>query len=358
MNNAPHRYRHILRSQQFNPENIKKIFALTDHLKNEHASNEASWRDRILGNTERETSDGSTRRQGYTLQGKSALFFFGENSTRTRTSFHAACVNMRLNIMTAEPKETSISKGESWEDTVLNFGLIYSGVFIIRHSDETILDRAASVLDEWDLPLHIINAGLGSKQHPTQALLDVYTIERRLGHLDNLTIVIGGDLRYSRAVRSLVYLLAKYHARFIFVAHPELCFTEEDELMIHLREKGVSYKMETDVRNAFPKADVVYWTRPQEERWQSATLLRHKTDIMRAYTIDGGTIKLMKPHPDSILMHPFPRKSDDPAVPPEILPEVDHDPRVAYLDQVKNGPFVRAALLYDVLLQPHFPDHE
>ena len=178
-----------------------------------------------------------------------------------------------------------------------------------------------------------MNAGNGRDQHPTQSLVDIHTIFKKLGRLTNFTIVIGGDLKRGRTARSLAYMLTRFSGiRIIFVAHPALQIGED--IQQHLREHEVPFQLVSDVdfRDALWVADVVYWTRMQLERVEGEPEV---PDMI----ITAKEMAMMRPH--AILMHPLPRKG-------EIHPEVDEDPRAAYFEQAGFGPSVRTALFAEM----------
>ena len=179
----------------------------------------------------------------------------------------------------------------------------------------------------------IINAGDGAGQHPTQALLDLYTIRKEIGAIDGLKIAMVGDLAQGRTVRSLTYLLSKYQGIKIYFVAPTLLKMKED-ILEHLRERNIWYVEETDLDKVLPEVDVVYQTRIQKERFGDRIADYEK--CRGVYVINHHTLGLMKPN--AIIMHPLPRLD-------EISMEVDSDPRAAYFRQAQNGLYVRMALL-------------
>jgi aspartate carbamoyltransferase catalytic subunit len=183
----------------------------------------------------------------------------------------------------------------------------------------------------------VINAGDGAGQHPTQALLDLYTIHKEIGSIDGLRIAMVGDLAQGRTVRSLTYLLSKFqNIRIYFVAPPLLKMKED--ILDHLREKQVWYMEETDLDKVLPEVDVVYQTRIQKERYGDR--IADYEQCRGVYVISSESLRLMKA--TAIVMHPLPRLD-------EIAMEVDRDPRAAYFRQAQNGLYVRMALLSMVL---------
>jgi aspartate carbamoyltransferase catalytic subunit len=204
----------------------------------------------------------------------------------------------------------------------------YGDVIVIRHHEVGAAKRAAEVSR-----VPIINAGDGAGQHPTQALLDLYTIRKEIGKIDGLNIAMVGDLAQGRTVRSLTYLLSKYQDIKIHFVAPTLLKMKED-ILEHLRERNVSYVEETDLDKVLPEVDVVYQTRIQKERFGDRISDYEK--CRGVYVINQASLGLMRAK--SIVMHPLPRLD-------EISMEVDGDPRAAYFRQAQNGLYVRMALL-------------
>ncbi|MFA6898028.1 MAG: aspartate carbamoyltransferase, partial [Candidatus Paceibacterota bacterium] len=192
-------------------------------------------------------------------------------------------------------------------------------------------DRAAAVSDSCGFNIPIVNAGDGTGQHPTQALLDLCTIHEQFDHIDGLTVVIGGDLAHGRTARSLAYLLSKFNIKLIFVSTPELTIGED--IQAHLKEKQIEFRLDTDLEESFPEADVVYWTRFQKERVGDAT-----ANLPHRITLE--TMALLRSK--AILLHPLP-------IVGEIAREVDEHPQARYFHQAQNGMFVRMALLQNIL---------
>jgi aspartate carbamoyltransferase catalytic subunit len=203
---------------------------------------------------------------------------------------------------------------------------------VLRHYEVGSARRAASVSR-----IPVINAGDGAGQHPTQALLDLFTIHKEIGSIDGLRIAMVGDLAQGRTVRSLAYLLSKFqNIRIYFVAPPLLKMKQD--ILDHLSEKGVWYAEETDLNKVLPEVNVVYQTRIQKERFGDR--LGDYEQCRGVYVLNSQTLRLMKA--DAIVMHPLPRLD-------EITMEVDTDPRAAYFRQAQNGLYVRMALLSMVL---------
>jgi aspartate carbamoyltransferase catalytic subunit len=260
---------------------------------------------------------------------------FYEPSTRTRISFASAANHLGMQVISTENARefSSAIKGETLEDTIKVLCHYYPDVIVLRHHEEGSVARAAEIST---VPL--INAGDGKGQHPTQALLDLYTIWERLKTLNNLKVLVGGDLAHGRTVRSLVYLLSKFKGTEFIFCSPEILKMQED-IKEHLNEHNIPYvEIFDSLDKVIPIADVVYWTRTQMERLGSLEL--DKEQIKKDFTIDKNTLALMKPF--SVLMHPLPRVD-------EITVDVDKDVRAAYFEQAGNGMFVRMALLEWVL---------
>jgi aspartate carbamoyltransferase catalytic subunit len=258
---------------------------------------------------------------------------FYEPSTRTRFSFESAMHRLGGSVVSTEnaAEFSSVAKGETLEDTVriLNG---YADVLVLRHHEVGSAKRAASVSR-----IPVINAGDGAGQHPTQALLDLYTIHKEIGSIDGLRIAMVGDLAQGRTVRSLAYLLSKFQNIRIYFAAPPLLKMKED-ILDHLREKRVWYTEETDLDKVLPEVNVVYQTRIQKERFGDR--IADYEQCRGVYLINAESLRLMKA--DAIVMHPLPRLE-------EISMEVDRDPRAAYFRQAQNGLYVRMALLTMVL---------
>jgi aspartate carbamoyltransferase catalytic subunit len=254
---------------------------------------------------------------------------FYEESTRTRFSFETAMLRLGGSVISTENARqfSSVSKGETLEDTIRIMNG-YADVIVMRHYESGAARRAADISR-----VPIINAGDGTGQHPTQAFLDLYTIQKELGHIDDISIAVVGDLANGRTVRSLCYLLAKYRNVRIYMVAPEVVRMRED-IKEYLCRHDVWFREETDLRAIAPHIDVLYQTRIQKERFGDRT-----EDYQAArgiYVVDRELLQTMKP--DSIVMHPLPRVD-------EITTDVDGDPRAAYFRQAQNGLYIRMALL-------------
>ena len=267
---------------------------------------------------------------------KRAMIYFTQPSSRTFLSFLSAC--QILGLRTGEVRDASVSsefKGESREDSIRTFSS-YFDLIVMRTREKGLAERMAWALSRSKRPVPIINAGSGKDQHPTQALLDVYTLQRsfeRRGGLRNRTIVYVGDLARGRTVRSLSRLLANYDGiRHVFVAPSPLRIGED--VLADLRAAGQTVEVSEDMAAWLPEADAVYMTRIQDE-WDETSGESARIDTSR-FKIGLEQMRLMRA--DAILMHPLPRRD-------EIAPEVDDDPRAMYWRQVRNGMWIRAALV-------------
>lgn len=275
------------------------------------------------------------------LDGMIMASLFYEESTRTRFSFETAMLRLGGSVISTENARqfSSVSKGETLEDTVRIING-YADIIVMRHYESGAARRAADVSR-----VPIINAGDGTGQHPTQAFLDLYTIEKELGHIDDISIAVVGDLANGRTVRSLCYLLAKYRKVRIHMVAPPVVRMGQD-IKEYLSRHDVWYREETDLRAIAPEIDVLYQTRIQKERFGDRA-----EDYLAArgvYVVDRQLADTMKP--ESIIMHPLPRVD-------EIVTDVDSDPRAAYFRQAQNGLYIRMALLAaclgrDVLPRP------
>lgn len=265
------------------------------------------------------------RRGGDTcLTGKILASLFYEPSTRTRLSFETAMIRLGGNVVSTEAFQfSSLYKGESIEDTIRVVGH-YTDIICMRHPERGSADRAAAVS-----PVPFINAGDGPGQHPTQALLDLYTIQKERGQIDNLRIALVGDLHYGRTVHSLISLLSLYSGiRFVFVSPPELHMPPS--ILASLQEKNIPFEEHEELAFALP-CDILYMTRIQEERFSDRTEFLRLKD---SYTLQR---KDLPQNPPTIL-HPLPRVS-------ELALDLDDLPQAAYFRQAKNGIPVRMALL-------------
>ncbi len=264
------------------------------------------------------------------LKGKILANLFYEPSTRTSSSFLAAMERLGGNVISiSEVRYSSVAKGESLPDTVRTLEC-YADVIVIRHPE---VGSAAIAAQAARKP--VINAGDGVGEHPTQALLDAFTIHEELGSLENLAVTMLGDLKYGRTVHSLSRLLALYNAKLHYVS-PDI-LRMPPEIITELEAKGVSQTEHTTLDEPLPDTDVLYVTRVQRERFPSEEVYE---SVKGAYVVDAKVMKAAKPR--MIVMHPLPRVN-------EIGVDFDDDPRAAYFRQMEYGLYVRMALLAMVL---------
>jgi aspartate carbamoyltransferase catalytic subunit len=263
------------------------------------------------------------------LKGKILATLFYEPSTRTRLSFESAMLKLGgSNIGFAEPEITSVKKGETLADTV-RVVENYADVIALRHG----LEGAAKLASEFS-KVPIINSGTGAEEHPTQALIDLYTIRKEKGKIDGLKVALLGDLRYGRTVHSLAYALALYNIE-LFLVSPEILRMRKDVLQT-IKTK-IPVTEDANLEAIMPQIDVLYVTRIQKERFPDPA---EYTKVKGAYKIDLKTLQNAKK--DMIILHPLPRVD-------EIAPEIDSTPQARYFQQVHNGVMVRMALLALVL---------
>ncbi len=263
------------------------------------------------------------------LHGKMLATLFFEPSTRTRLSFEAAMHKLGGSaIGFAKPEISSVKKGENLADTI-RVVENYADVIALRHP----LEGAARLAAEF-AQIPIINAGSGAEEHPTQALLDLYTILKEKNQIDRLNIALVGDLRYGRTVHSLAYALSLYDVKLHLIS-PELLRMRR-EVLEAIRKK-IEVAEKTDMEEALPEIDVLYVTRIQKERFAD---MAEYAKVKGAYKIDCDVLENVKK--DLVIMHPLPRVD-------EIADEVDATPHARYFQQVWNGIVVRMALLALIL---------
>ena len=267
---------------------------------------------------------------------KRAMLYFSQPSSRTFLSFYSACEI--LGLQPAEVRDSSTSsemKGESLEDSVRTFSS-YFDLIIMRTPLQGLAEKMAWLLSNTDRPVPIINAGSGRDQHPTQALLDIYTLQRsfeRSNGVEGKQVMFVGDLKRGRTVRSLACLLTKYrNCTQHFVAPDELQI--DRDILDQLDAAGAAYRVSDDFEATLPQADAVYMTRIQDE-WDKQRYEAAACDISK-YHFTARHLDLLKP--TGIIMHPLPRRND-------IAVEVDSDPRAMYWRQVRNGMWIRVALI-------------
>lgn len=297
---------HLIETQQFDRESLKRLFELATSFEG---------------------------KRDESLKGKILATLFYEPSTRTRFSFESAMMRLGGDVLTMESVRDSSSdkKGETLEDAIKVINN-YADAIVLRHYETGSAARAAAVSK-----VPVINAGDGNMgQHPTQALLDLYTIQRELGQEDGIHVAFVGNLKYYRSARSLSYLLSKYKDIHItFVSVPELQMG--DDVKEHLRENGVRFEETDDMASVAKEADVLYQTRIAKE-W-----IKNIVDfeaLKGRYVITPAVADSMKK--GAVIIHPLPRVD-------EITIEVDESPHAAYFRQVGYGLIVRMALLKTLL---------
>jgi aspartate carbamoyltransferase catalytic subunit len=272
------------------------------------------------------------------LPTRRAMLYFTQPSTRTFLSMNNAC--HVLGIRTSEirsPEVSSEVKGETFEDSIRTFSS-YVDLIIMRTPEAGYAARAAALMNSIPRPVPIINAGSGKDQHPTQALLDIYTLERSFearGGIDGKTIGMMGDLKRGRTVRSLSRLMRFYEGvRLVFIAPP--AYEMEPDIKDFLTEHEVEFHETRRLHEILPELDAIYVTRMQFEH----DVADESSGVNLApFTIGERELGLMRP--DTAVMHPLPRG-------PEIQPEVDRDPRAMYWRQERNGMWMRVALMANI----------
>lgn len=308
---------HVLIAQQFDRPVLEQICSLATKI-------------RKIGKTK-----GGLLFLNSLLTDKRAMLYFAQPSTRTFLSFYSAC--HIVGVHPAEVRDTSTSseiKGESPEDSVRTFSS-YFDMIIMRHQVGGFAERIAWVLSNSDRPIPVINAGSGKDQHPTQALLDIYTLERSFennGGIDGKKIAFVGDLARGRTVRSLANLLRLYSGVKQYFIAPKSLQIGEDILGM-LDAAGCEYEVTYDFEAVIPEVDAIYMTRIQDE-WDTAEESRLMDTTRYHFTADH--LNILKPA--AVIMHPLPRRN-------EIDVAVDADPRAVYWRQVRNGMWIRSALM-------------
>ena len=264
------------------------------------------------------------------LKGKILANLFYEPSTRTSSSFTSAMERLGGSVIPInEVRYSSVSKGESLPDTVRTLEC-YADVIVLRHPE-----IGASALAAKYARKPVINAGDGPGEHPTQALLDLFTIVEELGEVDGLNVTMLGDLKFGRTVHSLARLLTLYAVKLNYVSPDILRMPQE--IIVELGEKGITQNEYPAIEPVISETDVLYVTRVQKERFDN---LRDYDAVKDMFVITSETLKIAKDR--MIIMHPLPRVN-------EISMEVDEDPRAAYFRQMEYGLYVRMALLAMVL---------
>lgn len=308
---------HILSSSQFDRPFLDYMCQLTDTIRRFDKSKEGLQYLKCL------------------LSHKRAMLYFTQPSTRTFLSFQSACNIIGMGSHEIRDSATSSErKGESIEDSLRTFSS-YVDLIIMRTPIPGLCDRTASLLDETERPVPIINAGSGPDEHPTQALLDIYTLHRsflKRGGIDGKTITLVGDLKRGRTIRSLSLLLANYQGVKLQFVSPE-AYRIEDDLRSTLLKRGIDFSEMDDLRASLTKSDAVYMTRVQDEYDKNG----------ESSLVDYSPFHLKKSHlpllkETAVIMHPLPRRD-------ELDPAIDKDPRAKYWRQERNGMWTRVALI-------------
>jgi aspartate carbamoyltransferase catalytic subunit len=301
--------RHVIDSQQFTLPVLTELFRIADQM-------------------ERIVARGGT----HDYQNKIMASLFYEPSTRTRFSFESAMLRLGGRTISTERAQefSSVIRGETLEDTIRVVNN-YADVIVLRHDEVGGALRAANVS-----AVPILNAGDGKGgQHPTQALLDLYTIYKETKTIEGVKVAMVGNLNEGRTVRSLAYLLGKFErVKLYFVAPPELQIRQD--ILDYLTGQNVWFSLEPDLQRVLPEVDVLYCTCIERENSPGAGIDKSASN----YFIDATVVKRLSP--GSLIMHPLPRLH-------EIAPVLDADPRAAYFRQTRYGVFIRMALLVSVL---------
>ncbi len=265
-------------------------------------------------------------RSNYTIaQGKIAAILFFEQSTRTEQSFRSASQKIGMGIIGFnDPESTSIHKGESFSDTIRIMDS-YADVLIIRHPTGGAAKEAAMVAD-----IPVINAGDGPNQHPTQTMLDLYTMMKEAGKIDGISVALMGDLKYGRTVHALSIALSQFNVKQIFISHPTLKMPEE--FLKILVKRGVKYQEFTQLPDDL-EVDFLYQTRVQKERFTNLTEYKKIKD---KFILDASFKRYLDRGVK--LMHPLPRVN-------EVDSSLDAHPNAIYFKQARNGLYIREALL-------------
>ena len=299
--------KHILSARQFlNRKTLQDIFKMADGFKKADQENKVPK----------------------LLQNKILSCVFYEPSTRTRFSFESAMLKLGGQVISTENAThfSSAAKGETLEDSIRIISG-YSDAIVLRHPETHAAERAAKVSS-----VPIVNAGDGTGEHPTQALLDFYTIQKEIGRVDNFKIALVGDLFNGRTIHSLIYLLSSAHNVEVFLVSPkELKLPEKYKSFLKTRK--IKFFESSNLESIPPKVDVLYMTRVQKERFSSQQLYEQVKDI---FILNKKLLNKLKKR--AVVMHPLPRVN-------EISQEVDSDNRAAYFRQAQNGLYIRMALL-------------
>lgn len=264
------------------------------------------------------------------LNGKVVSTLFYEPSTRTRLSFESAVSRLGGKIISfTDSSSSSVSKGESLNDTIRTVSN-YCDLIVLRHPIEGSARFASEVAS-----VPVINAGDGANQHPTQTLLDLYSIRKTQGKLENLSVLLVGDLKYGRTVHSLLMAMSHFNVTFHFIAPEKLKMPAEYKL--HLDNLGLKYYEHTDFNNIIPEADIIYMTRVQKERFSDQI---DYEKVKNVYILKNSMLKNTKPN--LRILHPLPRVN-------EINEDVDQNPKSYYFQQALNGIYTRQAIISLIL---------
>jgi len=264
------------------------------------------------------------------LEGKVIATLFFEPSTRTRLSFESAINRLGGKIVGfSDAGVSSVSKGETLHDTIKMVSN-YSDLIVIRHPIEGSARYASEISS-----VPVINAGDGANQHPTQTLLDLYSIRKTQGTLDNLNIFMVGDLKYGRTVHSLMMAMSRWNTTFNFISPEELKMPEEFKL--YLENLGLKYYEHLDFTDIISRADIIYMTRVQKERFSDPI---EYEKVKNVYVLKNSMLANTKPN--MRILHPLPRVN-------EIHTDVDKNPKAYYFEQALNGVYTRQAILCSLL---------
>ncbi len=264
------------------------------------------------------------------LDGRVVASLFFEPSTRTRLSFESAINRLGARVIGfSEASNTSVSKGETLHDTITVIAN-YCDLIVMRHPVEGAVRYASEVSR-----VPVINAGDGANQHPTQTLLDLYSILKTQGTLDGLNIMMVGDLKYGRTVHSLLEALAHFRTTFTFVSPVELQMPTEYKMQLY--ERGLPYYETSDIMERIESADIIYMTRVQRERFSDVMEYER---VKNAYVLHNEMLRNTKPN--MRILHPLPRVN-------EIAPDVDKNPKAYYFQQAENGVYTRMAIIARLL---------
>src|SRR4030065_1285229 len=264
------------------------------------------------------------------LEGKVIATLFFEPSTRTRLSFESAINRLGGKIVGfSDSSSSSVTKGETLHDTI-KLVSSYSDLIVMRHPIEGSARFASEIAS-----VPVINAGDGANQHPTQTMLDLYSIRKTQGPLDNLNIFMGGDLKYGRTVLSLLMAMARWNTTFNFISPEELMMP--DEFKLYLDNMGLKYYEHSDFSEIISKADIIYMTRVQKERFSDPM---EYEKVKNVYVLKNAMLKNTKQN--MRILHPLPRVN-------EIHTDVDANPKAYYFEQALNGVYPRQAILCTLL---------